>query len=152
MAAIMLTLLRAYTVLRSDGELSTDEKENVEMMTHSRDANALEVATRYHTAWTCRNVEAAMELVADDVVCHAPDGLIEGKDAYQAYIQDFSQICTGVTNLASFGNEHQAVLMYCPHTVVTSIAPAVELFTVREGKIVESQLVFDRMSFAPGQD
>jgi len=34
---------------------------------------------------------------------------------------------------------------------VTSTAPAAEHFTVRDGRIVESLLVFDRLSYAPSQ-
>ena len=34
---------------------------------------------------------------------------------------------------------------------MTSTAPAAEYFTVRDGRIVESLLVFDRLSYAPPQ-
>lgn len=121
------------------------------MTTHAVQDSALQVAAQYHSAWTSGDVDAAMDLVDEDIVCNAPDGEIKGKDAYHTYIQEFSQINTGVTNLASFGDESQALLMYYPHTEFTSTAPAAELFTVRDGKIVESQLVFDRMSFGPPQ-
>jgi len=63
----------------------------------------------------------------------------------------FSQMMTGLTDIAAFGNEQNVVLFYCPHTAVTSTAPAAEHFTVRDGRIVESLLVFDRLSYAPPQ-
>ncbi len=56
---------------------------------------------------------------------------------------------TGLTDVAAFGDDEHALLFYCPHTAVTSTAPAAEHFTIRDGKIVESRLVFDRLSFGP---
>ncbi len=38
---------------------------------------------------------------------------------------------------------------YYPQTASTATAPAGECFTVRDGKIVENVLVFDRPSFGP---
>lgn len=46
-------------------------------------------------------------------------------------------------------SQEHALLFYYPHTAVTSTAPAAEHFTIRDGKIVEIRLVFDRLSFAP---
>ena len=43
------------------------------------------------------------------------------------------------------------VLFYYPHTAATSTAAAAEHFTIRDGQIVETQLVFDRLSFTPLQ-
>ncbi len=58
---------------------------------------------------------------------------------------------TGLTDVAAFGDQEQALLFHCPHTAATSTAPAAERFTLRDGQIVESRLVFDRLSFAPPQ-
>jgi hypothetical protein len=40
-------------------------------------------------------------------------------------------------------------VLYHPHAATTSAAPAAEYFTLQDGVIVESLLVFDRPSFAP---
>jgi hypothetical protein len=54
-------------------------------------------------------------------------------------------------DLAVFADGDRVALFCRPHTVVTSSAPAAERFTVRDGKITETVLVFDRLSFgAPG--
>ncbi len=58
---------------------------------------------------------------------------------------------TGLTDIAAFGDEEHVVLFYYPHPAVTSTAPAAKHFMVRDGRIVESLLVFDRLSFAPPQ-
>jgi hypothetical protein len=102
----------------------------------------------YHRAWTSGDVDAAMVYVANDIICRAPDGEITGKDAYRGFLGGFTQIMTGLTDVAAFGDDEHAVLFYYPHTAVTSTAPAAEHFTVRDGTIVESRLVFDRLSFA----
>lgn len=112
---------------------------------------ALHTALNYHRAWTSGDLDTAMGLVDDGIVCRAPGEEINGKDAYRAYLGGFSQMMTGLTDIAAFGDEQHVVLFYCPHTAVTSTAPAAEHFTVRDGRIVESLLVFDRLSYAPPQ-
>lgn len=48
---------------------------------------------------------------------------------------------------------YQVALFYYPQTGATSTAPAAECFTVRDGKISETVLIFDRLAFvAPEQD
>ena len=113
---------------------------------------ALQTALTYHRAWTSGDLDVAMAYVSDDIVCRAPGGDITGKEAYRGYLGGFLQVMTGLTDVAAFGNEEQALLFYCPHTAATSTAPAAEHFTLRDGQIVESRLVFDRLSFAPPQD
>ena len=44
---------------------------------------ALQVALAYYQAWTSKDIEAAMRHLADDVVCDAPAGRIEGVPAYE---------------------------------------------------------------------
>jgi len=112
---------------------------------------ALETVLAYHRAWTSGNLDSAMGFVDEHIVCRAPGGEITGKDAYCAYLGGFSQMMTGLTDIAAFGDDQHVMLFYCPHTAVTSTAPAAEYFTVRDGRIVESLLVFDRLSYAPPQ-
>jgi ketosteroid isomerase-like protein len=110
---------------------------------------ALEIVEKYHNAWTTGDLDGAMDYVADDVTVHAPGEEITGKDAYREYLGGFMTMLTGLTNLASFGDDTTAVLYYFPHTPFTQTAPTAEFFTVADGKISESHLVFDRMSFGP---
>jgi ketosteroid isomerase-like protein len=121
-------------------------------MTDDNPSPALKTALAYHRAWTSGDLDGAMVHVSDDIVCRAPDGEITGKDAYHGFLRDFLQVMTGLTDVAAFGDEDQALLFYYPHTATTSTAPAAEHFTLRDGQIVESRLVFDRLSFAPAQD
>lgn len=49
-------------------------------------APALDVALAYYEAWTSKDFDRAMTYIADDIVCDAPPGLIEGADAYRAFM------------------------------------------------------------------
>jgi len=120
-------------------------------MTDISQSAALETALAYHRAWTSGDLEGAIAHVADDIVCRAPGGDITGKDAYRGFLGGFAANMTGLTDVAAFGDEEHVVLFYYPHTAATSTAAAAEHFTIRDGQIVESQLVFDRLSFTPLQ-
>jgi hypothetical protein len=45
--------------------------------------SALDVALAYHEAWTSKDFERAMTYIADDIICDAPAGRIEGAEAYR---------------------------------------------------------------------
>lgn len=118
-------------------------------MTQPSPSAALETVLDYHRAWTSGDVERAMTRVADDIVCRAPWEDLVGKDTFRAYLAGFAPNLTGLTDVASFADAEHVALLYYPHTAATSSAPAAEYFTVRDGAIVETVLVFDRLSFAP---
>jgi ketosteroid isomerase-like protein len=118
-------------------------------MTHTTTSTALDTVLDYHRAWTSGDIDQAMSKVADDVVCHAPGGDLTGKDAYRGFIAGFAPNLTGLRDVASFADGDHVALFYYPYTAVTSTAPAAECFTVRDGLIAESVLVFDRLSFTP---
>lgn len=110
---------------------------------------ALTSVQQYHHAWTSGDVDRAMTWVADDVRCRAPGGDLVGQEAYREFLAGFAPALTGLTDIATLADGDRVVLFYCPHTATTTTAPVAECFTVREGKIVENVLVFDRLSFAP---
>jgi ketosteroid isomerase-like protein len=117
-------------------------------MTRTFGSTALDTVLDYHRAWTTGDIDQAMSNVAEDIVCHAPGEDLIGKDAYRGFIAGFAPNLTGLSEVASFANGDRVALFYYPHTAVTSTAPAAECFTVRDGLIIESVLVFDRLSFA----
>lgn len=110
---------------------------------------ALHIVEDYHRAWTSNDIDQAMEYVADDITCQAPGMDLAGKDAYRAFIAGFAPRLTGIADIASFSTDDQVALFYYPQTAVTSTAPAAECFTIREGKISESVLIFDRLANVP---
>ena len=112
----------------------------------------LAIVQDYHRAWTSGDVDRAMTWVADDITCRAPGADITGKDAYRDFIAGFAPALTGLADIATFADGDRVALFYYPQTAATSTAPAAECFTVREAKIVESVLIFDRLSFGPPAD
>ncbi len=115
-------------------------------MTHTAESA---IVQNYHQAWTSGDVERAMTWVDDDITCRAPGADLAGKEAYREFIAGFAPALTGVADIANFTDGDRIALFYYPQTAATSTAPAAECFTVREGKIVESVLIFDRPSFGP---
>ena len=111
--------------------------------------SAHDAVQEYHRAWTSGDVDRAMSRVADDIICRAPGVDLTGKDAYRQYIAGFAPSLTGLADIADFTDGDRVALFYYPQTDASTIAPAAEFFTVRDAKIVESVLVFDRLSFGP---
>jgi ketosteroid isomerase-like protein len=109
---------------------------------------ALRTALAYFRAWTSHDLESAMSYIADDIVCDAPAGRLEGAEAYRGFMGPFVQILTSAELIAAFGDEHTAVVVYDTSTVPVASAPASECVTVTDGKISYSRFIFDRAPFA----
>jgi hypothetical protein len=113
---------------------------------------ALRTALAYFDAWTGHDLDKAMSYIADDIVCDAPAGRLEGADAYRAFMGPFVQILTGSKLIAAFGDDKTAVVVYDTETVPVKSAPAAECVTVTDGKITYNRFIFDRAPFqAPRQ-
>jgi hypothetical protein len=120
-------------------------------MTDPSTPPALATALAYHQAWTSYDLDQAMSYIADGISCDAPGAQISGPQQYRDFLGRFMAQLTGVETVAAFGDDTTAVLFYYPHTANVSDAPTAECFTVADGKITRSVLVFDRPSFAPPQ-
>ncbi|MGC0268145.1 nuclear transport factor 2 family protein [Glutamicibacter soli] len=103
----------------------------------------------YHRLWTSGNVDLAMSYVSDDITCRSPGADFQGKDAYRSFIAGFAPTLVGIGEIAEFVDGDRVALFYYPQTAATSTAPAAELFTITDGKIVENILIFDRLSYGP---
>jgi ketosteroid isomerase-like protein len=108
---------------------------------------ALQVALAYYQAWTSKDIEAAMRHLADDIVCDAPAGRIEGAPAYRQFLGPFAQMLIGSELLAAFGDQTSAVLVYDTRTPPVASAPGAECLTVRDGKVVYNRFICDRLPF-----
>ena len=112
-----------------------------------QNGQALDVALAYHEAWTSKDFERAMTYVADDIVCDAPAGRIEGAEAYRAFMGPFVQILKRADLIAAFGDDTTAIVVYDTETVPVRSAPGAECVTVEDGRIVYSRFIFDRAPF-----
>jgi ketosteroid isomerase-like protein len=108
---------------------------------------ALRTALAYYQAWTGHNLDRAMTYIADDIVCDAPAGRMEGADAYRAFMGPFVRILKRAELIAAFGDDKTAVVVYDTETVPVPSAPAAECVTVAGGKITYSRFIFDRAPF-----
>ena len=108
---------------------------------------ALRTALAYYHAWTGHDLDRAMSHIADDIVCDAPAGRLEGAAAYRGFMAPFVQILTGATLIAAFGDDTTAVIVYDTETMPVKSAPAAECVTVADGKITYSRFIFDRAPF-----
>lgn len=108
---------------------------------------ALDTALAYHRAWTDHDFDQAMTYIAEDIVCDAPAGRIEGAEAFRAFMGPFVRILTASTLVAAFGDDQTALLMYDAETIPVKNAPGSECLTVREGTITHIRIVFDRAPF-----
>jgi ketosteroid isomerase-like protein len=108
---------------------------------------ALGVVLAYYEAWTSHDLDKAMSYVADDVVCDAPAGRLQGAAAYREFMEPFVQMLTGSKLIAAFGDLQTALVMYDTETVLVKSGPGAECVTVKEGRITYSRFVFDRAPF-----
>jgi ketosteroid isomerase-like protein len=108
---------------------------------------ALDIALAYYHAWTSHDLDHAMSYVADEIVCDAPAGRLQGAPAYRGFMTPFVQMLTGSTLIAAFGDDTTAVVMYDTETVPVKSAPGAECVTVTDGKISYSRFIFDRLPF-----
>jgi ketosteroid isomerase-like protein len=114
----------------------------------TKTGTALQVALDYFTAWTGGDMDKAMTYVADDVVCDAPAGRIEGAAAYREFMAPFARMLIRADMLSAQGDDERATVVYDTETRLVASAPAAEWVTVRDGRIVYSRFIFDRLPFA----
>jgi predicted SnoaL-like aldol condensation-catalyzing enzyme len=120
-------------------------------MTQSTPREPLDLVLEYHRAWTKGDVDRAIKLVSEDFVCQAPTGAL-GREEMRKYLAGFVPRLTGIVDIAQFCDDAHVVLIYYPQTAVTQTTPAAEYFTIRDGLIAESLLMFDRLAYAPPKD
>lgn len=101
------------------------------------------IAGVFTEAWTSHDMETAATYLADDVVFDGPITHTKGKQAYIEALSRFAGAVTGVTILAAFGDETQAIIMYDLATGPFGTLPSAELLTFRDGKIAADRLIFD---------
>jgi hypothetical protein len=116
-------------------------------MTETTSSPALRTALAYYHAWTSHDLDRAMSYVADEIICDAPAGRLEGSDAYRAFMGPFVQILQESRLIAAFGDDQTAMIMYETRTVPVPNAPGAECLTVTDGKITYSRFIFDRAPF-----
>jgi hypothetical protein len=109
---------------------------------------AKQIALAYCRAWTAKDIEKTMSYVAEDIVCDAPGGRLQGAPAFRQFWADFMGMLTGSQLIAVFGDEATALMLYDSATIPVERALVAEYITVQDGKITSSTMVFDQTPFA----
>ena len=110
-------------------------------------STALQTALAYYEAWTKHDFDRAMTFIADDIVCLAPAGRVEGAAAFRGFMEPFTQMVTRSELIAAFGDDHTALLMYDTDTVPVTNAPGAECLAVADNMITQVRIIFDRVPF-----
>lgn len=113
---------------------------------------ALDTALAYRRAWTGHDFDHAMTYIADDIVCEAPAGRLQGAQAFRGFMEPFTQILTGSHLIAAFGDDTTALLMYDTKTLPVESAPGAECLTVADGTITHIRIIFDRAPFIAAEN
>ncbi len=109
--------------------------------------DAVQVSLAYYQAWTGKDFDRAMTFIADDIVCDAPSGRLEGSDAFRRFMEPFTKIVTRAQLIAAFGDDRTGLLMYDTDTMPVRHAPGAECHVVENGKITRMTIIFDRQPF-----
>lgn len=109
---------------------------------------ALTTSLDYLRLWTSGASDDAWALLAPDVVCDSPAGVLTGRDAVVAFMAPFAGGLVGSELLGAFGDDDRALILYDTATAAVGSAPAAELHTVVNGRITGIRIVFDRLPFA----
>ena len=120
---------------------------NAKGTTMTEPITPLQTALAYHQAWSERDLDRAMGYIADNIVCDAPAGRIEGVEAFRAFMTPFVKMLKGTKIFAGFGDDTTAMLMYDTRTALVESAPGAEWVTVKNSKIVYDRFLFDRLPF-----
>ena len=107
----------------------------------------VQTALAYHQAWSNHDMDLAMTYIAEDIVCDAPAGRIEGAEAYRAFMGPFVKMLKSTKLLAAFGDDTTAMIMYDTQTALVESGPGAEWLTIKNGKIAYNRFIFDRLPF-----
>jgi len=109
---------------------------------------AQKIAEAYARAWTSGDVDKAMTYLADDIVCDAPAGRVEGVAAYRPFTQEFVDVLTSATITKVLADDTSAAIVYSFDTQWVKDFRCMEYVTVEDGKIKHILTVFDRLPAA----
>ena len=103
------------------------------------------IAEGYAQAWTSGDVDKAMTYLADDIVCDAPAGRVEGVAACRPFTQEFVDVLTSATITKVLADDTSAAIVYSFDTPWVKGFRCMEYMTIAEGKINHITTVFDRL-------
>ncbi|WP_433190782.1 nuclear transport factor 2 family protein [Actinoallomurus sp. CA-150999] len=104
---------------------------------------AQKVAEDFVRAWTSKDVDKALSLLAEDVVCEAPTGTFEGVEGYRGFLEPFVTSLISATVIDVLANDTHAATVYTTDTPFLKDFRGIDHITVENGKITHVTSVFD---------
>ena len=108
-------------------------------------APAQQIAREYVQAWLAGDAEKALSFIADDVVCQASTGLVEGLSAYRKFLTPFAADLVSGELIGVLGDDTHAVTVYLVDMPAVKEFRGMEYLTVTGGQITHVISVFDRL-------
>jgi ketosteroid isomerase-like protein len=109
---------------------------------------ALNVAQDYAQAWTSGDIDKALSFLADNIVCEAPAGRVEGLAAHRTFTEEFVAVLVNSTIIKVLADDTNAAIVYSFDTAWVKNFRCIEYMTVEDGKIKHILTVFDRLPAA----
>ena len=106
------------------------------------------IADSYVRAWVGGDAETALSLVADDVVCEAPNGRIEGIEGYRQFLAPFVGMVANGKVLDVLSHGTHAATVYAIDLPFAQNYHGAEYLPVADGKISHVISVFDMAPMA----
>ena len=107
--------------------------------------SAQQIAREYVQAWLGGHVDQALSFIADEVVCEASSGLIEGRAAYRQFLTPFATSLISGSLIDVLSDDVHAATVYSVETPFAKDFRGMEYLTVATGKITHVISVFDRL-------
>lgn len=109
---------------------------------------ALEIATAYLDAFTGKDLEKAGGYLAEDFTLDGPIAHYRSAEEFLAGATRFAEsIRPGWTQIAAFGDEREALLLYDLAVVSGATMRIADHLTVSDGKIQTETVVWDTHGF-----
>ena len=105
--------------------------------------HALSVVRAYHDAWTARDFDTAVSLLAGDLHVEVPINDYPTTGSFASALRSFGAQATTVDLLAEMGRDGEAMLLYDMEVRGLGTMRVAEHFTVSGGKIVRLRQVHD---------
>lgn len=103
----------------------------------------LEIARRYHRAWTTRQFAEATQLLSSQLTVEVPVNEYPTRESFGAALAGFGSLATDVMLLCELGDGREAMLLYDMTVSGLGQLRVAEHFTVENGQITRLRQIHD---------
>lgn len=105
--------------------------------------DTLSVVRAYHRAWTSKNFDEAVRLLAPDLKVEVPINDYPTTESFAEALVGFGGLVTGLELLSELGEGNEAMLLYDMNVEGLGTIRLAEHFTVAEGRITRIRQIHD---------